>query len=118
PPADKSDLVRRDAGCRRVLDEALRTEAPEVAGEIEVAREDLREAPAERAARVAAEILERHDGDRKRLAARAEDLPGDDRACRRGEHERGDQYELRDQLRHPAPRPPVSSEWNSITNSR
>src|SRR5881628_3948455 len=60
-PADEVDLPGGDAGGLRVLDEGLRIEEAEVAREVEVARQHLREACAELAARVTAQVLERHD---------------------------------------------------------
>src|SRR6266702_1297263 len=120
-PADEVDLPGGDAGGLRVLDEGLRIEETEVAREVEVARQHLREACAELAARVAAQVLERHDRDRERLAARPEDLPGHDRSCQRRMAERQREHREHDDSPprpHPAPRPPLSSEWNSTTNSR
>src|SRR5206468_5216306 len=81
-PANEVDVARGDARRLRILDERLRVEETEVAGEVEVVGQDLREAGAERAARVGAEVLERHDGDREGLASRTEDLSGDHRRGR------------------------------------
>src|SRR6185436_14523179 len=94
-----------------------------VAGQLEIARQHARELLAERAVVVAAEILQRRDRDRERLAAGTEDLPGDDRSCGRGGEDDGERGGKRggdcgdaSGRDHPEARPP-SSEWNSMTKS-
>ena len=117
-PPDEVDVGGRRPGGLRVLDERLRIEQAEVPREVEVAGEHAREARPEAAIRVAADVLERHDGDRKRLAARPEDRTGHDRVRRAHAPEAHHHHREHGQGLHPAPCPPCSSEWNSIWNSR
>src|SRR5262249_18351637 len=100
----------------RSLDERARIDELEVAGEVEVARQDTGEIAPE-APRRAGLALERDDRDGERLTPGSEDAAGDDGPSRASPRQ-SKRHDEQPQGSHPLPRPPSSSEWKSMTTSR
>src|SRR5262249_14393644 len=111
-----ADVVDRFGRHPRSLDEGAGIDQLEVAGEVEVARQDTGEIAPE-APRGAGLALERDDRDGERLAPGSEDAAGDDGASRAAPRQDG-RHDEQPKRSHPLPRPPSSSEWKSMTTSR